>query len=93
MTSIPDIVKGLDKEVDGIVLGYDFQINYYKICLASFYIQNGAKLIVTNPDKHTMIAGYKVPGNGSFAKCLEEANGVQADVAGKPNPFILNHLI
>jgi ribonucleotide monophosphatase NagD (HAD superfamily) len=59
----------------------------------SFHVQNGAKFIGTNPDKYTMIAGYKALGNGSMIKCVEEASGVTAEIAGKPNPFILEYLI
>ena len=41
--------------------------------MASFHVQNGAKFIGTNPDKYTMNMGYKVPGNGSMLKSVEEA--------------------
>jgi ribonucleotide monophosphatase NagD (HAD superfamily) len=49
----------------------------------------GAKFIGTNPDKYTMIENYQVPGCGSMIKCIEEATSVKAEIAGKPNPFIL----
>ena len=83
----------IDKEVDVVVFGYDFELNYTKLCLAAFHIQKGAKLVGTNPDKFTMIAGFKTPGNGSLISCVEQATGVKADIAGKPNKFILSYLI
>ena len=83
----------IDKEVDVVVFGYDFHINYTKLCLASFHIQNGATLVGTNPDKFTMISGLKTPGNGSILSCVEQASGVKAQIAGKPNKFILSYLI
>ena len=63
------------------------------MCLASFHVQKGAKLIGTNPDKFTMIAGFRTPGNGSILSCVEQASGVKAVITGKPNSFILQYLI
>jgi 4-nitrophenyl phosphatase len=68
-------------------------MSFTRLTLASFHLQRGAKLLGTNPDKFTMEAGFKVPGNGSMLSCLEAASGVKADIVGKPNTFILNHLI
>lgn len=45
----------MDSTIDGVVMGYDFTLNYSKIMLISFYVQMGAKFIGTNPDKYTMI--------------------------------------
>ena len=59
--------------MDTVVFGYDSRMNYYKFCMASFHVQNGAKFIGTNPDKYSMNMGYKVPGNGSMLKSVEEA--------------------
>jgi len=57
------------------------------------FVQTGVKFIVTNPDKYTMISGFKVPGNGSFMKFVEEVTSVKGEVAGKPNPFIIECII
>lgn len=40
-----------------------------------------------------MIGGYRIPGNGSMVRCVEVISGVKAEVAGKPNPFILNYIM
>jgi 4-nitrophenyl phosphatase len=61
--------------------------------LISFHLQQGAKFIATNPDHYTMISDYRLPGNGSFVACMELASGIKAEVAGKPNPFILEYLM
>ena len=86
-------MKLIDKEVDVVVVGYDYEMSFTRLELASFHLQRGAKLLGTNPDKFTMEAGFKVPGNGSMLTCLESASGVKAEVVGKPNIFILNYLI
>lgn len=70
MTEVPKLVAKIDKNVGAVVMGYDFEINYPKLCLISFHLQHGARFIATNPDKYTMIGGYKLPGNGSFISCV-----------------------
>jgi 4-nitrophenyl phosphatase len=79
--------------VDALVMGYDFHLTYQKICLASLYVQSGIPFIGTNPDKYTMVQRLKIPGCGSMLKVIEEATSVRADIAGKPNPFIIDHLV
>jgi 4-nitrophenyl phosphatase len=86
---VEHIIKSIDKTYDGIIMGYDFNITYQKLLLICLYIQMGAKFIGTNPDKYTMIENFQVPGCGSMIKCIEEATSVKAEIAGKPNPFIL----
>lgn len=55
--------------------------------------QKGMKFIATNPDKYTMQAGIRIPGNGSFMRLVEEATSIKAEIAGKPNTFIIDFLI
>lgn len=74
-------------------MGYDSNLTYRKIVTISLIVQNGAKFIGTNPDKYTMSAGFKIPGCGSMIKTIEEATQIKAEIAGKPNPFILQFLI
>jgi 4-nitrophenyl phosphatase len=70
-------------------MGYDNTLTYNKIVLTSLHVQKGAKFFGTNPDKYTMIADMKVPGCGSMIKCIETASSINAEIAGKPNPFII----
>lgn len=74
-------------------MGYDRHLSYQKIIAISIYVQRGLVFIGTNPDKNTMIEGLKIPGNGSFISVIEQATGVSAEIAGKPNIFILDSLI
>ena len=52
-------------------MGYDFNFSYKKLVQVSLYVQKGAKFIGTNPDKHTMLQNYKIPGCGSMMKSIE----------------------
>ena len=74
-------------------MGYDRNLTYNEIVLISAYVQSGAKFIGTNPDKYTIVGDFKIPGCGSMIKCIESASLINAEYAGKPNPFIINFLI
>ena len=53
-------------------------MTYNKVCLASLYVQNGLKFFGTNPDRYTIVDGYRMPGAGSFIKTVETASGTKA---------------
>ena len=74
-------------------MGWDCEMSFSKSCLISFHLQNGVKFFGTNPDKFTMIRGYKVPGAGSILASIEESTGIKAEIMGKPNTFIIDQLI
>lgn len=56
----------MDETIQGIVVGWDNSMTFNKTCLIGFHLQKGVKFFGTNPDKYTMIGGYKVPGAGSI---------------------------
>ncbi len=57
------------------------------------YVQRKVIFVATNPDKYTMIDNYRAPGCGSLISPIEMATQIKADVAGKPNSFIIQHII
>ena len=61
--------------------------------LITLYVQRKVAFIATNPDKYTMIDNYRAPGCGSLISPIEIATQIKANVAGKPNPFIIEHII
>lgn len=83
----------MDEHYDGIVVGWDHQLTFSKLCLISFYIQKGTKCFGTNPDRYTMIGGYKVPGCGSIIAAIESSTDTKVEIIGKPNTFIIDKLI
>ena len=95
-TTIQDfkqMINNIDTSIDAVVVGVDYSINFGKVALASLYIQMGRPLFATNKDQSILIAGYKLPGAGSCVTPIEFASGTKATVVGKPNPFILEHII
>ena len=68
-------------------------MTYAKSCLACYHIQKGVKFFGTNPDKFTLIRGFRIPGCGSILSTIEKGSKTKAEISGKPNPFILNYII
>lgn len=83
----------LDLSIQAIVVGWDPEMTFAKQCLIGFHVQHGVKLFGTNPDKYTMIGKYKIPGAGSIIAAIETGFAVQAEIIGKPNTFIIDHII
>lgn len=52
-------------------------------------IENGARLVVTNPDNWCPVKGNQTrPGAGALAAYLEASTGQRAYFLGKPNPYM-----
>jgi len=87
----------LDEDVDAVVLGWDKDFSYRKLCVASLYLQNGAHFVVTNPDSADRMAGNRMqPGTGCSAAAIAFSVGMKPDhitVCGKPNQGFLDQLL
>ena len=73
-----------DPSVKAVVCGMDYQASYRKTCIASLYIQKGAKLICANPDRFSGSGDRLMPACGTITRTIELASGVTAPVMGKP---------
>ena len=84
-----------------MITGIDFAVTYTKLSIASFYIQRGAKWVVTNEDAFTMQHGLRAPGCGLVVQALEASlkkpggQGLICEkiVTGKPNPGIFDLIL
>eukprot|EP00935_MAST-01C_sp_MAST-1C-sp1_P000276 g276.t1 len=86
----------LESGVDAVVVGWDSQFSYKKLCLASLYLQGGAKLVVTNPDAADRYGDRLQPGTGcSAAAILASMDDPDFPyvVTGKPNAEFLEQLL
>lgn len=95
-----DLKKQLSKEfeivsekADIVVIGYNDKVTYEEIAKACILVQNGAKLIATNPDLIMPNEKGGIPGNGSIVKIVELVSKTQALVMGKPESIILDKAI
>lgn len=91
-------------DVDAVVQGYDDNVNLYKLCYASFCIQQPnvrplkfnvqCVYIATNPDMCTMTkSNLLCPGNGAFVQLLETASNKKSVCSGKPNSFCFETIV
>lgn len=87
-----DVVPAEAEEADVVVMGIDRQITYDKIAKICKLVQNGAKLIGTNPDILVPREEYFFPGCGAFVQLVANASKVEPVFIGKPSPLILNYI-
>lgn len=87
------MIGKIDPTVDALVVGVDYSMNFKKLALASLYIQKGVSWFATNKDRYIEVAGFKLPGAGTSVVQIEYATNTIATTVGKPNPFILDHLM
>ena len=89
----------IDPTVSAVVVGLDYGFNYYKMCLASLYLQTGnVRFIATNYDAYDYLEdGVRLPGAAvmieSIAlslKATKVTEKIEPEVVGKPNPYVID---
>lgn len=69
-----------------IVVGFDTELNYHKLEVATKFLRRGAKFIAANPDWVCPMPENEVlPDCGSICALLTAATGVEPYYIGKPN--------
>lgn len=88
---------GFNTESDNpryVVLGYDTELTYSKICRAALLLQKGVDLIATHCDVVCPTPEGAIPDIGSMLALFQTATGkTPLKVFGKPNPEMVSHLI
>ena len=74
---------------EAVVMGFDRQINFQKMCEATLLVRRGIPFYVTNPDKTFPTPRGEIPGAGAWYSIIVTATDVQPIVAGKPFPFLM----
>lgn len=83
-----------DYNPDYVVFGETRAVNYEKIEHAVKLVQNGAKLIGTNPDlTGPTDAGRIMPACRALISPITLTTGVMEYFIGKPNPLIMRHAL
>lgn len=82
-------------EPDAVVVGFDLELTYKRLCRAAYWIKRGKPFIASHPDRicptdqPTLLVDC-----GSICAALREATGRGPDaVLGKPDPRMLQGLI
>jgi NagD protein len=76
---------------DAVVVGYDTEVSYEKLCRAAYWISRGAVFISTHPDRFcpTNIPEFMAIDCGWFTDLLQRITMKQSIVLGKPSPEML----
>jgi phosphoglycolate phosphatase len=84
-----------DNDVGAVVVGFDRNINYYKIQYATLCIREnpGCLFIATNRDAVTHLTdAQEWAGNGSMVGAIVGSTKREPTVVGKPNGFMLSNI-
>ena len=84
-----------DKDVAAVVVGFDRNVNYYKIQYATLCIREnpGCEFIATNTDAVTHLTdAQEWAGNGSMVGAIKGSTKREPTVVGKPAPFMLDYI-
>ncbi|MEO0406488.1 MAG: HAD-IIA family hydrolase [Cyanobacteria bacterium P01_A01_bin.135] len=74
-----------------VVVGDTRSYSYEKLEQACFLVQQGAKLIGTNPDMTAPSEKGIIPATGALLAPIELTAGVKAYCVGKPNPLMMRN--
>jgi phosphoglycolate phosphatase len=94
----PDMGPGgkleIDKDIGAVIVGFDRDVNYYKIQTAQLAInEEGAQFIATNLDAVTHLTdAQEWAGNGSMVGAIKGCTGQEPYVVGKPSPLMIEYL-
>jgi NagD protein len=78
-----------DRDPEYVVLGETTTYSFQHITRAIRFVNDGARLIATNPDVSGPGEGGTVPGAGAMAALISAATGVKPYFIGKPNPLMM----
>jgi len=84
----------VDPDVGAVIVGFDRDVNYYKIQYAQLCINEGdAEFIATNLDAVTHLTdAQEWAGNGSMVGAIRGCTGQEPIVVGKPSPLMIEYL-
>lgn len=88
-TSGIDVTTDSEAEIEVVVLGYDTELTYQKLCDVTQLLKNDLPYLATNPDYVCPVHYGFVPDCGAMAEMLKHSTGKMPHFIGKPDPFII----
>lgn len=77
-----------------VVLGYDTELTYEKIAIASEHLHAGVPLVASHPDMVCPSPNGGLPDVGAYLAMFKATTGVDPyHITGKPNPGMILHKI
>ncbi len=88
------LVTPEDTEADFVVVGFDTELEYWKLTKACAFIDDGVPFLATHPDMVCPVAGKRyIPDCGAMCEMITHATGQKpAKVFGKPDTTIVELL-
>ncbi|MGH2697469.1 MAG: HAD-IIA family hydrolase, partial [Actinomycetota bacterium] len=81
-----EVLDGSPERADFVVVGWDGDVGYDELRVASVLARRGARLVATNDDASYPAPGGELwPGAGALLAAVETASGRTATVVGKPH--------
>lgn len=81
-----EVLDGAPERADFVVVGWDGEVGYDELRVASVLARRGARLVATNDDaSYPAPSGELWPGAGAILAAVETASGTTATVVGKPH--------
>ena len=84
----------VDEDIGAVVVGFDREVNYYKIQTAQLAINElGAEFIATNLDAVTHLTdAQEWAGNGAMVGAIKGCTGREPTLVGKPSPLMIDYM-
>jgi HAD superfamily hydrolase (TIGR01450 family) len=80
------VLEGAPERADFVVVGWDGDVGYEELRVASVLARRGARLVATNDDASYPAPGGELwPGAGAILAAVQTASGARATVVGKPH--------
>jgi HAD superfamily hydrolase (TIGR01450 family) len=82
-------------EPDGVLVGFDTELTFAKLCRAAYWISQGKPFVATHPDRICPTDQPTVLVDcGALCAALQQATGRKPDVVlGKPDPCMLQGVL
>jgi len=84
-----------DENVGAVIVGFDRNINYYKLQYAQLCLNEnkGCEFIATNLDRVTHLTdAQEWAGNGTMVGAIKGCTGMEPNVVGKPAPLMIDYI-
>lgn len=85
-----------DKDIGAVVVGFDRNLNYYKIQYAQLCINEneGCLFVATNLDEVTHLTDCQEwAGNGAMVGAVKGCTGKEPVLVGKPSPLMIDYIV
>ncbi|QDT71020.1 HAD-IIA family hydrolase [Lacipirellula limnantheis] len=85
----------VDDEPDVLVVSWDFNLNYHRLCRTAYWLSRGVPYFATHPDRTCPTDQETVlPDCGAICALLESAIGRRPDaIPGKPSPEMIQEVM